>query len=470
MVFLIKAILIIFLCTNLGATEKHFYLLGGGGEPEGETTIFDSDLKNLKKFTKNPEWKTTISFDGGHSKTENLIKSEFNSADNKGGFTEANMERVLLDLTDKIKNGTLKKGDKLFLTINSHGVRKTDLDKTHRVSFAYKNSSIIPQRFLMDRLETIIGLASEKEIKLAIIDFSCFSGNTLNLALKNTCVISATGTDHYSYTTFSSKFFESMEKGKNLEEVYLESRMVGKNIDFPMISTQEGQDIQDLLYKMLTPYLYFNDSRSDFDYSNMYNVKNVNEKICSLEAQNKKLNLLLDQIQGLKKIQDEILDVSTLKKALDEYRNYQKKYEKNLISMKEVGDEIENILERDYQSQKKRWQGIDPVSFLTKDYKELEKYKYFKKMYDEAKTDEARKAFQNVLDEFVVAQKISDEVKDKLSVKSHNIINTRDTIFKNLATTLKLASGVASEAKKVYNQIYRRSISKKSNPCRDFVL
>ena len=59
--------------------EKHLYILGGGGDPAGDTTIFDTDLKNMSKFANKSDWKTTISFNGGHKNTEKIIKENSES-------------------------------------------------------------------------------------------------------------------------------------------------------------------------------------------------------------------------------------------------------------------------------------------------------------------------------------------------------------------------------------------------------
>lgn len=94
---------------------------------------------------------------------------------------------------------------------------------------------------------------------MAIIDTTCHSGSTLALADDNTCVISGTGPNHYSYTNFSQSFTAAMIKGMNLEEIFLQVRAMGYTAGFPMISTYLGQAVNSILYEKITPFLYYSE-------------------------------------------------------------------------------------------------------------------------------------------------------------------------------------------------------------------
>lgn len=76
---------IILLCLTLSVghaeeASKQFYFLGGGGEPQGDTTIFDGEVKRVGSFINSSGWNSTVSFNGGHAKTEDLIKSKMGKA------------------------------------------------------------------------------------------------------------------------------------------------------------------------------------------------------------------------------------------------------------------------------------------------------------------------------------------------------------------------------------------------------
>ena len=60
--------------SQLVQAENHLLLIGGGGEPEGDGTIFDTNLYILGSNLKNLKWNYEISFNGGHKKTEEIIE------------------------------------------------------------------------------------------------------------------------------------------------------------------------------------------------------------------------------------------------------------------------------------------------------------------------------------------------------------------------------------------------------------
>ena len=237
-------LLLFIMVLGSSAQTSHLAIIGGGGEAKGSSTIFDGDLKHISKFARmNPNWITTSSFNGGHSETENIIKSNLNITNEP--FTKNSCEQLI-----KTTNGELKSGDQLLIHINSHGARRdVSTEKTHKIATAesaLENYETIGGSTVgLDYLKKLTELANHKGIKLAIIDFSCHSGSTLNIANKNTCVITSTGPNHYGYTgsdqTFTSLFNSKLEKGKSLEEIYLEAREKYFDKSFPMIFSPQGK-------------------------------------------------------------------------------------------------------------------------------------------------------------------------------------------------------------------------------------
>src|SRR5690606_31490044 len=109
----------------------------------------------------------------------------------------------------------------------------TPSSRTHQISAGGRATNLLSlaggSRVNLDRLENLARMAQEKNIKLAILDFSCHSGASLSLANSSTCVIAATGPHSFAYggassATFSNAFVNRMAPGKNLEEIYLEAR------------------------------------------------------------------------------------------------------------------------------------------------------------------------------------------------------------------------------------------------------
>src|SRR4051812_966427 len=86
------------------AQNKFMAILGGGGEPKTETTIFDSDVKEVTRFAKsNPQWNTTLSFNGGHKKTEEIIQANMGAYDTSSqAFTMKSFESIIKNYEAKI--------------------------------------------------------------------------------------------------------------------------------------------------------------------------------------------------------------------------------------------------------------------------------------------------------------------------------------------------------------------------------
>nr|BFD57987.1 hypothetical protein CKG001_00940 [Bdellovibrio sp. CKG001] len=226
------AALMVFLADAAWA-KKEILVLGGGGEPEGATTIFDETLKNLGTFSKSAGWKPTVVFNGGHKTTEALAK-QAGGGKNIPATTD-NLNKQIELFKQKIQKGELKKGDQLMISVATHGLEAAPPFETHAVSS--KNGT-----FNMDRLKALRDLAEKKGVKLAIMDFSCHSGATLKLGTDKTCVISA-ASSNVGYNTTGSSIAGNLRAGGNLEYAFLGARSspAGLSPGTPQISTEAGR-------------------------------------------------------------------------------------------------------------------------------------------------------------------------------------------------------------------------------------
>ena len=261
----------VLLLTNANATD-YMLTFGAGGEPAGKPdTIFDHAFNNLSDYTKrNPDLKVDIALNGGHSKTESILQNGFPNASSKSNFLAEDYNRLLKKYKDKLESGEMVSGDQLMIFIDTHGAEKQDQFKSHSVATSAeggdpndKDKLTGAQTVDLDQLEVIKKLARQKGVKLAIVDTSCHSGNTLALADDNTCVISATGPKHYGYGTFAENFTNNLIKGKSLEQVFLESREEDDTPNFPMISSPSGMAVNSMIYANITPFLYHFDPVND---------------------------------------------------------------------------------------------------------------------------------------------------------------------------------------------------------------
>lgn len=479
---------LILITSNSYSVEKHLYIFGGGGDPKGTKTIFDNDLKALGKFAKNSDWKTTVNFDGGHSDTEKIIAERFKSSTNMGDFVESNFDKVLADIEMKIKSKSLKAGDQMLIALDTHGAIKNSGQDSHSVAFARNAATELTNlngadRLSLDRLKSVINLAKNNNIKLAFIDQSCHSGASLNLAdvKDNICIITATGDKHYGYAgsvdlmlfsiplTFGGKFFREMKPGKNLEEIFLSARSGDSNADFPMISTENGREIQNLLYELMTPFLYYNDQVSS-KFNDQYDIKKIDQANCMFDKKYNELIEKLTEFQKMKEFANQVDVFTQLKKALASYRSYQRDYEFKVAQSRNLTDKIDAILKKDYPVFQGSVKDEDTLSWITVDYKAP--VKYFQDLYDVEKNKEAKDLWKYNLDIYKTRQKNAAEIMSKLDVNENKSLQGyRDLMNESNKVTTGYAEAVAWEAKKVYKTLYVNNMSKnESNPCRDFVL
>lgn len=239
---------------------------GGGGELEGEKTHFDKVMLNVASFLKNnSHYESYVAFNGNHSETDKILQTEFKNNQNlKKKFGIKEFESIIQDIKRKIESNPplIKPGEKLIIFIATHGQRLDDDQKFHNIETSDFKDSVIGKTSVsvnIDSLKELSELANKKGISLGIIDNTCFSGSSLKLANKNTCVITSSLSDQVGYNDFSINFSGGLKKGKNLEDLFLETRSQSIGLPFPLISTQVGDKVFEDL-KGLLPYLSFRGS------------------------------------------------------------------------------------------------------------------------------------------------------------------------------------------------------------------
>ena len=480
-------ILFLFSTFSLGySAENKLYFLGGGGEPSGPTTIFDHQIESVAKFvdSKYNKWSMNYSFNGGHTRTEKLLSTKFKKGTNYGPFTEENLEKALSPLEEDLFNQKFEPGSQVMIVINSHGSAKMVSDKSHQIALKGGAATDLKtlkgaQAVSLDILEEVIQRATEAGVKLAILDFSCFSGNTQKLANPNVCIISSTGENQYSYneirdpgdtdpfTTFSSRFLTQMRPGKNLEEVFLSARLGSIAPDFPMISTESGKMVDDLLYKIMSPYLVYNVKAHD-DFYKSYDLKNLSLAVCKTEDHYSSLINQIDKIEALAAIPRKMFNFEPLKKSLADYRDYQIKFEKALLDVNDVGTEVKSIIARDYPDQISMFDREDGLSILDLNFDSAKKV--YKQSLDDAETAFSKDFYKDLYDKLLLKEKITKELHAKLSADARLKLKKFKQVYLESEKTFVLAEKVANEAKKIYDKLYRANMKKEDNPCKDFVL
>lgn len=470
--------LLLLFSTGLFAGTNHMVIMGGGAEPlDKETTIFDEEMKLLGKYVKKKkDWSVSLSFNGGHSKTEQILEKSIEKVTGPNtAFTESSFENLIATYEKKIKNSEIKSGDQLILYLSTHGAIKSKNESTHSIAVSggasanlnnLSNSKIVS----MDRLKNLSALAKSKGIKLGILDFSCHSGASLALKNDNTCVISASGPDHFGFALWGSRFADNMKQGKNLEEVFLETFKNRPEMSFPMISSPAGVEIQEELYKLMTPYLYFWRKNPGQDkFAKLIEDQVNNNKCEEANFQFNELMTLLGQMENVvRKVNGEAPDFRRLKDALSEYHDFQ-----NSVKEKYAQMGAQDI----YQKKEKFCSQWDKNKTCTEwSLKEILTMQYDKliNLYGNIK---AKKSGPIVgwYDAYISNLDQAKERREQLLSSNPELsekINFFQTIPKLEKTSWDMSLRVSKELQKVYSSMYssKTESNNRPNPCRDIVL
>lgn len=461
-------------------------LLGGGGEPAGPETIFDGSLERLAEAKSRVPMNITASFNGGHSTTSAIIKNKIGVEHSP--FTGVAYKKMIADAVKKINSGELKSGAQLMVIVDTHGGENDrqygGKTLTHSIALSgHKMESMTnvsgAGSASVDELLTLTEAAKEKGIKLAIIDVSCHSGNSLKLANSNTCVISGTGPNHFGYSTFTKSFYNEMVPGRNLEEVFLNARKNDVDHGFPMISTNTGIKLNEDLYKLMSPYLDNRHSASADKISTRISQEARGANSCSREAEFQKL---LRQVESFEKIAGEATsrysDLSLLKDELVSYKKLQ-------------DDLIDEMISLDYKLLDKEV-AITYLGVNTKNGKPLQttskpmsvqdilnfppgNLSYFEELIVGLKKQSNRKEELYNMQDTVAKVKAILARQKELKIQSPNLEKSQD-VLKNidkLTETIQSKSfNVSQLSRKMYDFQYAQLVKGDAapNPCKDFKL
>lgn len=472
------------LLSPIAHAERNLVLFGGGGEPKNlNTTIFDNTLNELDNYLSKNKWKNQISFNGGHSQTEAMLTMKFGDAASKSSFTINNYNTIIKNYENQIRNGQIKSGDQLMIMIDTHGAEKSSDDSslTHQIAVGQATSSTNlndlggQQVFSLDTLKNLTDLAREKGVKLAILDFSCHSGNTLPLANENTCVISSTGPKHFGYNSFSDDFIKNMKSGKSLEDVFLTTRKGTMDNSFPMISSEEGKAINNDFYPTITPYLYYYEKDPHVDKMTDYLLSSAtNAGMCQRSNQFDKLLSQIDNLKAVNAISTgkSMPEVDRIKALIQDYKARQDSYI-NLV--RSWGTSELNRKEQFIGTAKvgKRTEKMTG-NFTWKELVEGDFEKIIKNV-SSAKLGTRDPQTQAQFQASIEMHTRALEKQQEILTQYPNLKNYKAkfrTAMDDMLGTYAVANKIALEERKLYDNMYNnlRQEKKTSNACRNFVL
>lgn len=474
--------------------ETHMFIFGGGGEPltnadgtPNPKTIFDVNLDFYSQYAKNGQVKSKVLFNGGHANTEAIIRNNFKPESVVANtFEKAPLEKTIEGYIAEIKLGNIKKNEQLMVIVDTHGAVKSSNELTHQIALGkspLKNLNTLGSNVVsLDILEKLRNTANEYGVKLAIIDQSCHSGNTLNLKNDKTCVIAATGPDHYGFagntTTFSAQMAKNLVKGKNLEEAYLNARRDSSDAGFPMISTAAGNSTHLKLYALIGPYInYFEKGQTKIN--EIISNTSTKEAMCKSEVAFSDLLSFIDRVQSINGFLSQAnLDhgsANWLKDVLKKYHFLIQDIRKRRIALgSEVKGKREEFCEpyqttvRGKKVQSKQCTSYTYDSMVTIDYPSIRKYFTAEKATAKGDKLSELEATLTIIDR---AHKRSLEIK-----KLYPTLGDLDKVYQEVEELEKrsyeYAHSITKGLKKLYDDQYKLESenANRPNPCRDFVL
>ena len=485
--------LLCLLAVNTSYAKKQFILIGGGGEPTNATdgygnpvlgTMFDDDIQDVRAFlNKAPDWQKEVSFNGGHPKTEEILRTAYKDT-NTTSFTTKQYKKIIDDYVAKINRGEFVKGDQILIQIATHGAIKVGSQLTHSVATA--NNALQNYETLggyladLDELKRLSDLANQKGIKLGIIDESCHSGNTLSLANENTCVLTITGPVHYGWNGGNSNpdvLNKSLTPGKSLEDIYLKARRDSSDPGFPMISSPEGKKVQDQLYEMLTPYLYSFDSSNDKLLP--YMTSGEPDLLCKYDTNFTELNTIIGQMLDINKKASTpnprlAADLENLKLALKNYYDFQKGIVEDLQGVdfsllkkkEEIAVQEKSGLMTYTMSYTFSWREL-----MTMDYDER-----INEMQDRLAAATSKDDQLN-LRMNIAALKKSKARGEQLKAQYPELINVEEKlngIANKESRSYDMANKIGRLSRSLYDALYKdyqkQGPTFEANPCKDFIL
>lgn len=461
--------------------ENYMSIMGGGGEPQGPKTMFDSTMKllgaNLKELT---NWKTEVSFNGGHSETEAILYSYPGLTSAPTRFTEENFKRTISGYKARILMGDIKASDQIVIMVNTHGAEKVGKEKTHQIAVSGGRATNLnnlsgSKVVSMDELEELVKLTNERGIKLGIIDLSCHSGNTMALKKNapNTCIITSTGPKHFGFSgadAFTGTLAKNIKKGSTMEMAFLNARAQSNDASFAMISTEENDAIVAEVYALITPYLYFHEVNADKLTDYILN----NSKDCITCTRETEFKALIDKINKLKNAslgQKNGFNAEELKRLLTNYKSQQDDLINKArrigvgqgdkqetfstpvtLNGRKIRDfaltyKVSDILSTDFDST------IKSVTALVKSSKSA---------IDKAETEAALATWLKL------KQRKDELVRNNPGLKSAE--SEAKELIKGIGENRATAEAIALQEKKFYDELYREKQSLNvDDPCRKIV-
>lgn len=425
----------------------HAFIYGGSGDAEGEPNIFQDEFVKLARKSKALDWKLgTVLFDGQHPNAQAEVKKA--GMENLDNFQALSFESGISEIENKIKSGEIKKLEQVLIVIDSHGSPK-GTNNTHSVSCGSSGDCSL------DRLSTVIKDLEKIGAKPAVVDLSCYSGNSLKLATPKTCVVTAATANDLGYVGFAKDFISSIGSGISLEQAFLKARSQSKE-GAPQISSESGTQAQKLMERLIGPAMIPHPDLKTNEFPTTGEVC----VFCGSYAATRALNNQVNDLSVLSSTaMAKVTGIAELKRASEEYWNLYAESE-NIYS--ELSLEKRTV---QFGKNEMNW-----FNFLNTDFAMA--HSAFKA--DLSGTAKGREGLKVLLEADKLKKKMLRSHKDfkvfAAKVARYNSLNkAKAGLFYEQGLIQRKAISLFEEERKVYSQIYKGLSSDKGGACANFI-
>lgn len=424
-------IAIVFSCLQAHA-ENRMYMFGGAGEPAGADNQFFGNFTSLSSYAETNNWNSQTLFGGDPA--QDLARLQAATKLPAYSFSSQNLANALKQINHDANTGALTSKDKVLIVIDTHGSPMVTRDGH---SLSCSDGVCSPQQ-----LKKLIKNLESKNIPTAIVDLSCYSGNSQKLASDKTCVVSATRSDDVALATFAQNFISKMKPGKSLEEVFLQARSSSSTAGYPQISSPAGKSTEDIITTLSANSRYC-------AAMNICQVKANKQKNCQ-NYKSSSLDLVQNTQRAQEKTwaQDYITASQSFQRLNQEYQNLQKNYLK-YASRVVTGDNNSTI----------SWEALSDYQ-SAQDFKQLQNYPEIYNQYYQLQ--KSNPDYKKMLD-----------LKARLQTLSQNNQLFNDNGHPTSENALITAARKSQEAEqKLYDKVYRNQTARSGqpNPCASFKL
>jgi hypothetical protein len=215
------------------APRRRALLLGASGEEKAEN-FFVQDLRGFRKALVARGWEV-----------EAVVGARPGILPGSRPTTARELRRALDQAL-----GAAKKGDQLLILVHDHGLAREAYwgQRAHSIVTEDRERKGYEPGFDLDVMIPALAAASARGARVAVADFSCYSGATQRLAAAAACVLTLAAEPYISLCSgreeerlFGARFFRLPPPGRaaSLEEQFLAARREDKDsINIPVISSR----------------------------------------------------------------------------------------------------------------------------------------------------------------------------------------------------------------------------------------